>query len=92
MTNDIDSTAISLANALSSAVDTTSGVGPAIVKSGFVLEEDLVTRRRAPAFRLSLLSALDTAKLHQTIDRQRPVPAIRHDKTDVRCTLIAIDE
>lgn len=75
-TNDIDSTAINLANALSSAVVTISGAGPVIVKSGFALEEDLVTRLRTPALRLSLLSALETARLHQTIDRQRPVPNI----------------
>lgn len=79
MTNDIDRTAINLANALSSAVVTTSVGGPATVRSGFALDEDLVTRRKAPALRLSLLSALETAKLHQTIDRQRMVPAIQED-------------
>ena len=47
-TNDIDSTAINLANALSSAVVTISGVGPDADKSGFALEEDLVTRRSSP--------------------------------------------
>lgn len=73
-TNDIDSTAINLANALSSAVVTISGVGPVTVNSGFALDDDLVTRRSTPALQFSLLSALETARLHQTIDRQRPVP------------------
>lgn len=81
-TNDIDSTAINLANALSSAVVTISGAGPVTVKSGFALEEDLVTLRRTPALRLSLLRALDTAKLHQTIDRQSTVPAIQRNNSD----------
>lgn len=57
---------------------TTSDGGPVTVNSGFALEEDLVTRRKAPAFRLNLLSALETAKLHQTMDKQRPVPAIEN--------------
>lgn len=76
MTNDIDNTAINLANALSSAVVTTSGGGPVTVNSGFALEEDLVTRRSAPAFLLNLLSALETARLHQTIDIHSTVPVI----------------
>ena len=85
-TNDIDSTAINLANALSSAVVTISGVGPVTVNNGFALDDDLVTRRSTPALQFSLLSALETARLHQTIDRQRPVP-VHEEITKIRHSL-----
>jgi len=79
MTKDIDSTAMSLANALSSAVATTWDRfgGPATVSKGFALDEALEIRLRAPARRLNLLRARDTAKLHQTMDKHSSVPIIK---------------
>lgn len=75
----MDNTAISLANALSSAVATTSGRlgGPATVNKGFALDEALEIRLRAPVRRLNLLKALETARLHHTMDKHRSVPIIR---------------
>lgn len=77
MTNDMDNRAMSFANALSSAVATTSGRGPATVSRGFALDEALEIRLRAPARRLNLLRALETAKLHQTMDKHKTVPIIK---------------
>lgn len=70
---------MSLAKALSSAVATTSGrfEGPAMVSKGFALDEALEIRLRAPVRRPNLLKALDTAKLHQTMDKHNSVPIIK---------------
>lgn len=79
ITNDIDNTAISLANALSSVVATTSdGFGdPTTVSKGFALDEALEILLRATVRRFNLLKALETAKLHQTIDKHKRVPIIK---------------
>lgn len=78
ITNDIDSTAISFANALSSAVATTSDrFGAAMVNKGFILDEALEIRPRAPARWPNLFKALKTAKLHQTMDKHKSVPVIK---------------
>lgn len=79
MTNDIDKTAISFANALSSAVGSVcerSG-GPVTVNKGFTLDEDLDIRLRTPVRQLNLLKALETARLHQTIDKHKRVPKMK---------------
>jgi len=79
ITNDIDNTAISLANALSSVVTVSNRCGvciPAIVNKGFALDEALEILPRATVRRLNLLKALETAKLHQTIDKHKRVPII----------------
>lgn len=71
----MDKTAMSLAKAFSSAVETTSGDGLVTVKSGLALcEEAREVRRRWPTRPLNLLRARDTAKLHQTIDIHKSVP------------------
>lgn len=75
ITNDIDNTAISLANAFSSIVATSDRFrDPAIVSKGFVRDEVLQIRLREPARQLILLKALETAKLHQTMDKHKTVP------------------
>ena len=74
-TKDIDSTAISFAKALSSTVEPTSGCEHFTVSRGFAREDAREILLILPARRPSLPSALDTARLHQTIDRHRTVPA-----------------
>lgn len=82
ITNDIDNTAISLANALSSVVATISGGfgGSATVSKGFALDEALKILLRAIVRRLNLLKALETAKLHQTMDKHKKVPIIKKNQ------------
>lgn len=77
----MDNTAISLANALSSTVATIScrPGGPTILSNGFALDEALEIRLMAPVRRPNLFRALETARLHQTMDKHRSVPVIRKE-------------
>ena len=77
MRKEMDRRAISFAKARSSAVMPTSGGGPATVSNGFALDEAREIRLRAPLRRPSLLSALATARLHQTMDKHSTVPEKR---------------
>lgn len=45
-----------------------------MVSKGFARDEALQIRLREPARRLILLKALETAKLHQTMDKHKSVP------------------
>lgn len=75
----MESRAMSLAKARSSAVMPSSvgGGGPATVSSGLERDEAREMRLRAPFLRPSRFSALATARLHQTMDRQSTVPVTR---------------
>lgn len=87
VTNVIDNTAISLANALSSIVVTASDRffgGPAMVSKGFILDEALEIRPRAVARWPNLFKALKTAKLHQTMDKHKSVPIIYNNYFNLR--------
>lgn len=75
MTKVKESTAMSLAKALSSAVIPISdGTEEDAVKSGLHLDEALEILLRTPFRRPRRFKALDTVKLHQTIDTHRIVP------------------
>lgn len=75
-TKDIDNNFISLENAFSSGVVIPSWFGgPATFNKGFALDDALDILLKAPV-RCNFFKALETVKLHETIDEHKTVPKI----------------